>query len=58
MRWIEGYERVAELPAAMPATRVVYVADHEADLMAMMRCARELGTPADWLVSNWSFRSP
>jgi hypothetical protein len=58
MRSIESYERVAELAAAMPATRVVYVADREADLMAMMRCVRELGTPADWLVSNSSFRSP
>ncbi|MEC5161771.1 hypothetical protein RCH08_002915 [Janthinobacterium sp. CG_S6] len=31
-RWIECYERVAE----MPATRLVYVADREADLVAMM----------------------
>jgi hypothetical protein len=28
----------------------VYVADREADLVAMMRRAQELGTPADWLV--------
>lgn len=49
-RWIEGYERVAEMAAAVPATRLVYVADREADLVELMRCARELGTPADWLV--------
>jgi hypothetical protein len=49
-RWIEGYERVAEMAAEMPATRLVYVADREADLVAMMRRAQELGTPADWLV--------
>ncbi|SPA21499.1 transposase (fragment) [Cupriavidus taiwanensis] len=24
-RWIEGYERVAEQAAALPATRLVYV---------------------------------
>lgn len=49
-RWIEGYERVAEMAAALPATRLVYVADREADLVEMMRCAQTLGTPADWLV--------
>jgi hypothetical protein len=49
-RWIEGYERVAEMAAEMPATRLVYVADREADLVAMMARAQALGTPADWLV--------
>ena len=49
-RWIEGYQRVAEMAADMPSTRLVYVADREADMIAMMRCAQELGTPADWLV--------
>jgi hypothetical protein len=49
-RWVEGYERVAEQAAEMPGTRLVYVADREADMVEMMRRARELGTPADWLV--------
>jgi hypothetical protein len=49
-RWIEGYERVAEMATAVPATRLVYVADREADLVELMRRAQELGTPADWLV--------
>lgn len=49
-RWIEGYERVAEMADAMPSTRLVYVADREADMIAMMRRAQQLGTPADWLV--------
>jgi hypothetical protein len=49
-RWIEGYERVAEMAAEMPATRLVYVADREADLVAMMARAQALGAPADWLV--------
>jgi len=50
VRWIEGYERVAEMAANMPKTRLVYVADREADIVAMMRRARDLNTPADWLV--------
>jgi hypothetical protein len=49
-RWIEGYERVAEMAAGLPATRLVYVADREADLVELMVRAQTLGTPADWLV--------
>lgn len=49
-RWIEGYERVAEMAVELPETRLVYVADREADLVALMQRAEELGTPADWLV--------
>lgn len=49
-RWVEGYQRVAEMAAGLPDTRLVYVADREADMVEMMRCARDLGTPADWLV--------
>lgn len=49
-RWIEGYERIAEMAVELPATRLVYVADREADLLAMMQRAQALGTPADWLV--------
>ena len=49
-RWIEGYERIAEMAVDMPATRLVYVADREADLMAMMLRAHTLNNPADWLV--------
>lgn len=30
LRWIEGYERLAELAPRLPATRLVYVADREA----------------------------
>jgi hypothetical protein len=36
VRWIEGYERIAEMAPDMPSTRLVYVADREADLMALM----------------------
>jgi hypothetical protein len=50
LRWIEGYERIAEMAPDMPSTRLVYVADREADLMALMECADALCNPADWLV--------
>lgn len=50
LRWIEGYERLAELAPALPDTRLVYVADREADMMPLMARAQELGLPADWLV--------
>jgi hypothetical protein len=49
-RWVEGYERVAEMACDLPATRLVYLADREADMVEMMRRAQELGNPADWLV--------
>lgn len=56
-RWIEGYERVAEMAATLPGTRLVYVADREADVVALMRRARDLDTPADWLVRATHNRS-
>jgi len=52
IRWTEGYERVAELAAELPDTRLVYVADREADIMALMARARDLGCPADWLIRS------
>lgn len=36
MRWVEGYERLAELAPRLPATRLVYVADREADMLPLM----------------------
>lgn len=52
LRWTEGYERVAELAAELPSTRLVYVADREADMMALMACARDRDHPADWLIRS------
>jgi hypothetical protein len=52
IRWIEGYERVAEAAATMPDTRLVYVADREADILALMQRAHVLETPADWLIRS------
>ena len=50
LRWVEGYERLAELAPQLPTTRLVYVADREADMMPLMARARDLGLPVDWLV--------
>ena len=50
VRWVEGYERLAELAAELPATRLVCVGDRESDLLALLVRARELGHAADYLV--------
>ena len=50
MRWVEGYERLAEMAAELPGTRLVYLADREADIMDLMRRAGALGTRVDWLL--------
>lgn len=57
VRWIEGYERVAEQARQMPLTRLVYVADREGDIVELMRRARDLGEPADWLIRSRHDRS-
>jgi hypothetical protein len=50
IRWVEGYERVAEIATTMPATRLVDMADREGDIRALMERAAALGHPADWLI--------
>ena len=50
VRWIEGYERIAERALDLPETRLVYVADREADILGLMQRADALGNPADWLI--------
>lgn len=50
VRWIEGYERVADMAERLPDTRVVYVADREGDILDLMKCAHARNCPADWLV--------
>ena len=35
-RWVEGYEIVADLAETVPDTRLVYVADREGDLRALI----------------------
>lgn len=49
-RWLEGYEIVADWAAQVPDTRLVYVADREGDIRALMDLAARRGHPADWLV--------
>ena len=51
-RWIEGYERLAEWAVELPSTRLVYVADRESDIVALMARARDLGDPADGLIRS------
>lgn len=50
MRWIEGYERLTELAPQLPATRLVYVVDREADLLSLTVRAQALSNPVDWLL--------
>lgn len=50
VRWVEGYEIVADLAAQTPETRLVSIADREGDLRALMDTAARRGHPADWLV--------
>jgi hypothetical protein len=50
LRWIEGYERLAELAPRLASTRLVYVADREADMLPLMARAQQLGCPVDWLI--------
>lgn len=49
-RWVEGYARLAERAAHLPTTRLVYVADREADILELMQRAHTLGHPADYLL--------
>lgn len=56
-RWIEGYERVAEQAARLPGTRLVYVADREADLRALIDAAARLDHPADYLLRAYHERN-
>jgi hypothetical protein len=49
-RWTEGYERIAELAARLPGTRLVYLADRESDLRELLDRAADLGHPADYLI--------
>ena len=50
VRWVEGYERLAELAVEVPATRLVCVGDRESDMLALLVRARELGHAADYLL--------
>ena len=49
-RWIEGYERLAEQAPSLPDTRLLYLADRESDMIALMARAEDLGHPLDYLI--------
>jgi len=49
-RWVEGYAIVADWAEQTSDTRLVYVADREGDVRALMDEAARRGHPADWLV--------
>ena len=57
LRWTEGYERIVEMAVTMPGTRLVYIADREADIAELMQRAHARGTPADWLNRSQHNRS-
>jgi hypothetical protein len=40
VRWVEGYERLAEMAPRLPGTRLVYLANREADIMELMHWPR------------------
>ena len=50
LRWIEGYERVADLAMELPQTRLVYTSDREGDLLPLMQKANSLNFAADLLI--------
>jgi hypothetical protein len=51
-RWVEGYEIVADLAETVPEPRLVYVADREGDLRALIDAAARRGAPVDWLIRS------
>jgi len=50
LRWIEGYERVAEMAERCPEQRLVYVTDREGDMLDLIKKSQQLEYPADWLI--------
>ena len=40
LRWIEGYARLSEQAKNLPDTRLAHVADREADIVELMREAK------------------
>lgn len=51
-RWIDGYMRLAEQAASLPATRLVYVTDREGDFGDLMAQAHVMETPVDWVIRS------
>lgn len=51
VRWVEGYERLAERAADVPS-RLVQVGDRESDILALFERAQALDWPVDLLVRS------
>ena len=52
LRWIEGYERLAERAPELPDTRLMQVGDRESDILELMQRAQALDWPVDLLVRS------
>ncbi|MGH8032797.1 MAG: IS4 family transposase, partial [Luteimonas sp.] len=52
VRWIEGYERLAEVSQELPGTRLMQVGDRESDMFELMRRAQDMDWPVDLLVRS------
>src|SRR6218665_975199 len=48
--WLEGYERLLDLAAQMSQTWLVYVADRESDLLALMQRAQHSAHAVDYAI--------
>jgi hypothetical protein len=56
IRWLEGYQRLCELQARVPETRLVYTADREADIYEVF-AERDLAQQAQRPCAEWLIRS-
>ena len=52
LRWIEGYQRLAERAPELPGTRLMQVGDRESDMLELMLRAQALAWPVDLLVRS------
>lgn len=50
VRWVEGYERLAELASELPATKLVCVGDRESDMLELLVKARDMSHAVDYLL--------
>jgi hypothetical protein len=52
LRWLEGYRRVCERQAELPATELIYLADREADIYEIYAESQAQSTAAHWLIRS------
>lgn len=56
-RWIEGYERVADMAQRCPEKRFIYLGDRESDFYDLLKRAQQLDYPADLVLRAQHNRS-